>query len=346
MAKRGRKNKAHINKQLWDRANSTDRAKWRSKSQKGYDFYLDEQLSMDEAKSLEESGMPSFTINRILPIVEIMKYFVTANSPRWKAVGATGDDTDVAQVHSDISDYCWHLSNGNSIYGQVVLDSLVKGIGYFLVDVDQDADHGKGEVVFKRIDPYDVFVDPASRDFLFRDAGFIMIKKNVSKTQLKNIFPQHASKINKITSSSEYSSTFTQRDVESSKITQPEDISNTYTPEAEEDQIVAYYENYSKVKVPFVNAFIRIPLTEDQEKQLQQSVDVQLQEFSAEVQVQLQEKTLSIQQQLEAGEIIPERAELEIQKAQQEMEAAIQQKQQELMSAAQEEMTRVEQVSK
>jgi len=344
MAKRGRKNKAHINKQLWDRANSTDRAKWRSKSQKGYDFYLDEQLTMDESKNLEESGMPSFTINRILPIVEIMKYFVTANSPRWKAVGATGDDTDVAQVHSDISDYCWHLSNGNSIYGQVVLDSLVKGIGYFLVDVDQDADHGKGEVVFKRIDPYDVFVDPASRDFLFRDAGFIMIKKNVSKTQLKNIFPQHAAKINKITTSSEYSSTFTQRDVESSKITQPEDISNTYTPDAEEDQIVAYYENYSKVKVPFVNAFIRIPLTEDQEKQLQQSVDVQLQEFSAEMQVQLQEKILSIQQSLEAQEIIPERAELEIQKAQQEMEAAIQQKQQELMSAAQEEMTRVEQV--
>ena len=48
MAKRGRKNKAHINKQLWDRANSTDRAKWRSKSQKGYDFYLDEQLTKEE----------------------------------------------------------------------------------------------------------------------------------------------------------------------------------------------------------------------------------------------------------------------------------------------------------
>ena len=47
MAKRGRKNKAHVNKQLWDRANSTDRSKWRSKSQKGYDFYLDEQLSME-----------------------------------------------------------------------------------------------------------------------------------------------------------------------------------------------------------------------------------------------------------------------------------------------------------
>ena len=344
MAKKGRKNKAHINKQLWDRSNSTDRSKWRSKSQKGYDFYLDEQLSMDEQKSLEESGMPSFTINRILPIIEIMKYFVTANSPRWKAVGATGDDTDVAQVHSDISDYCWHLSNGNSIYGQVVLDSLVKGIGYFLVDVDQDADHGKGEVTFSRIDPYDVFVDPSSRDFLFRDAAFIMIKKNLSKSQLKNLFPQHAAKINKINSSTDNSSSYSQRDLESSKIIQPEDVSFGLNPEGEEDQIIAYYENYTKIKIPFVNAFIRIPLTKEQEEQLQQSVEVQLQEFQAETEVQLQEKVLSIQQSLEAQEIIPERAELEIKKAQQMMQTAIEEKQQELMSAAQEQMTKVEQV--
>ena len=344
MAKRGRKNKAHVNKQLWDRSNSTDRSKWRSKSQKGYDFYLDEQLTMDEEKSLEESGMPTFTINRILPIIEIMKYFVTANNPRWKAVGATGDDTDIAQVHSDISDYCWHLSNGNSIYGQVVLDSLVKGVGYFLVDVDQDADHGKGEVTFSRIDPYDVFVDPTSRDFLFRDAGFIMVKKSLSKTQLKNLFPQHAAKINKIKATSDYSASYTQRDVESSKITQPDDVSFGLNPKGEEEQIIAYYENYSKIKVPFVNAFIRIPLTDEQEAQLKESVQVQLQEFQAEVEVQLQEKIMSIQESLQAGEIIQERADLEVKKAQDMMQTALAEKQQELMTAAQEEMTRVEQV--
>ena len=169
-------------------ARFTNRSKWRSKSQKGYDFYLDEQLTEIEQDALEESGMPTFTINRILPIIEIMKYFVTANNPRWKAVGVTGDDTDIAQVHSEIADYCWNLSNGNSVYGQVILDSLVKGVGYFLIDVDQNKDNGKGEVTYSRIDPYDVFVDPASRDFLFRDAGFIIVKKNMSKSQLKNLF--------------------------------------------------------------------------------------------------------------------------------------------------------------
>ncbi len=66
-----------------------------------------------------------------------------------------------------------------------------------------------------------------------------MVKKNLSKTQLKNLFPQHASKINKV-SSSDYSGTFTQRDMESSKVIQPEDISFTYDSKGEEDQIISY----------------------------------------------------------------------------------------------------------
>ena len=57
MARVTNKSKAHENKQLWDRANSTDRGKWRSKSQKGYDFYLDEQLTEVEQDSLEEAGI-------------------------------------------------------------------------------------------------------------------------------------------------------------------------------------------------------------------------------------------------------------------------------------------------
>ena len=177
MARVTKKSKAQINKQIWDKVNNSYRHRWQSVSQKGYDFYLNEQLTKEEKTMLEESGMPTFTINRITPIIEIMKYFVTANDPKWKAVGATGDDVDVAQVHADVADYCWYLSNGKSLYSQVILDSLTKGLGYFLVDIDKDADRGVGEVCFKRLDPYDVFVDPASRDFLFRDATFIQIRK-------------------------------------------------------------------------------------------------------------------------------------------------------------------------
>ena len=82
---------------------------------------------------LEESGMPTFTINRITPIIEIMKYFVTANNPKWKAVGATGDDADVAQVHSDIADYCWYLSNGKSLFSFISIFPLVVNLSIFSI---------------------------------------------------------------------------------------------------------------------------------------------------------------------------------------------------------------------
>ena len=127
-------------------------------------------------------------------------------------------------------------------------------------------------------DPYDVFVDPASRDFLFRDAGFIMIKKFLSKTQLKNMFPQHAAKITKASGGSGIYS-YSDRDIESSKVIYPDDISSTYTPESEEDELIGYYENYSKIKVPFVNVFLRIDPTEEELEKIKRSVEVQIKEF-------------------------------------------------------------------
>jgi hypothetical protein len=342
MARMTNKKRAETNKQLWDKANSSHRQRWQVLSQKGYDFYLNEQLTKDETDSLNEAGMPTFTINRVTPIIEIMKYFVTANNPRWKAVGATGDDVDVAQVHSDIADYCWYHSNGKSIYSQVVLDSLTKGIGYFMVDVDRDADRGMGEVEFKKIDPYDVYVDPASRDFLFRDANFISVRKNVSKTQLMNLFPEFAGKMRKV-SGNAGSTNYSQRPSGDMQSIQPEDITMGITIEGEDDDIIPYYETYSKKKHAYRNVFIKVLPSPIEMQQIRENVDEQMSEFQQEVQVQLKEKSLSIQQSLEAGEIIPERAEIEIDRAAKMTEQAIEEKKVQLLSEAQDSATIIDQ---
>ena len=342
MARITNKKKAEQNKHLWDKANSSHRQRWHVLSQKGYDFYLNEQLTKDETATLNEAGMPTFTINRVTPIIEIMKYFVTANNPRWKAVGATGDDVDVAQVHSDIADYCWYHSNGKSIYSQIVLDSLTKGIGYFLVDVDKDADRGMGEVMFKRLDPYDVYVDPASRDFLFRDANFISVRKNVSKTQLANIFPEFAGKIKKVTGEAD-SVSYSQRPSTDYQSIQPEDITMGLTIEGEDDDIIPYYETYSKKKHAYRNVFIKILPSPVQMQAIKEKVETEAEEAEQEIQVQLKEKILSIQQSLEAGEVIQERAQLEMERANKMAEQAIEEKRVQLMSEAQDSATVIDQ---
>jgi len=329
------KKRAQINKQLWERANNSHRQRWQTLSQKGFDFYLNEQLSKNEVDALHEAGMPSFTINRVTPIVEIMKYFVTANNPRWKAVGATGDDVDVAQVHSDIADYCWYISNGKSLYSQVALDALTKGIGYFLVDVDKDADRGMGEVKFSRIEPYDIYVDPASRDFLFRDATFIMIRKNLSRSSLINMLPDHEAKIRKVSRSTEVIS-YSQRDTDESFSTQPEDITMGVNLDAEDEDIIPYYETYAKKKFAYRNVFIRVKPSPAELENIKEQVEEQLNDFIKEVEVGLIEKELQLQQAVEAGEMIPERAILELEKARKMAAQAIEEQRMQMTSAAQE----------
>ena len=343
MARTTKKTKAQINKQLWDRANNSHRQRWQTLSQKGYDFYLNEQLTKEEKDALEESGMPTFTINRVTPIVEIMKYFVTANDPKWKAVGATGDDVDVAQVHSDIADYCWYLSNGKSLYSQVALDSLTKGVGYFLVDVDKDADRGMGEVRFSRLDPYDVYVDPASRDFLFRDANFITIRKNIARTRLMNMLPEHAAKIKKVTASTDSVVSYSERDVDLGESIQPEDITMGISLEAEDEDIIAYYETYHKKKFAYYNVYIRVQPTPAEMDNIKDAVQKQLEDFKQEIEVGLIEKQMQIEQAVQSGEIIPERAQLEIKRSQEMAAQAIKEKEMQLMSEAQDAATIIKQ---
>ena len=341
MARKTKKSKAQINKQLWDRANTSQRVKWQTTSQKGYDFYLNEHLTKDEKETLQESGMPTFIVNRITPIVEIMKYFVTANNPRWKAVGVTGDDVDVAQVHSDIADYCWHLSNGKSIYSQVVLDSLTKGIGYFMINIDKDADRGMGEVMFNRVDPYDVFVDPASTDFLFRDAAFIQVRKNIARSVLINMFPEHSAKIKRAAGNAE-NTRYSQRDIDQSESIQPEDITLGITVGAEDDDILPLYETYNKKKFPYRNVFIKVLPSPQQMVKIKQQVEEQIKDLEKETQVSLQEKQLQIQQAVEAGEMIPDRAQLEIERAQKMATQALEEQKAILTAQAQDAASKIE----
>jgi len=327
--------------QMWSTANSQERIKWQSESQKGYDFYLNEQLTEEEKDSLKESGMPTFEINRITPIIETMKYFVTANNPKWKAVAVEGSDTNIAQVHSDISEYCWSLSNGKAVYGNVILDSLTKGMGYFFIDIDQDLDNGKGDVVFKKIDPFDVFPDPMSRDFLYRDASFIIIRKVLAREQLKSMFPEDIRKVNKASEQGSIDA-YSQADRGESSAIIPEDIITTVSPEGDKDDLIPYHECYEKIRVPYYNLSVKVYPTKEDIDNIKMVANKKLKQFEDEVAVATKEKIIQIQNALNAGEIIRDRAELEIKKAQDSLRDGIQQKRAEIEYATQERLNKVE----
>ena len=336
------KKKADRVKELFSRLRSSHRDQWQFINQQGHDFANDNQLSDSEKKSLEDQGMPSFTINRITPVVEMLNYYATANTPRWQAIGVDGSDSDVAAVFSDMADYIWANSNGQTLLSNAINDSVTKSLGYLHVTVDKNQDQGMGEVIIHQPDPFDIFIDPKSRDMLFRDASYIMIKKMLPKSHLKKLYPDEIRKINKAASNDgEYTLSNRSLDAEQKDILQV-DITSTYDEEGKDDPLTEYFELYEKIKVPYVNVFYRVPLSEEQVKQAEQQVQVQIQKMQEQMQVEFLEQKRQMDMALQSGEMIQERYNLEMKNAQEMMQNQLQTAQQQMIAEIQEKMAQID----
>lgn len=340
--------KADSVRQLFNLANNWTRKQWEITNQKGYDFSHDEQISKEEKDALEAQGMPTFTINRILPVVEMLNFYATANNPRWQAIAAEGSDSDVAAVISDLSDYIWNRSNGSTLYNNAINDSITKGVGYMLVTVDQDADNGMGEVKLEQPEPFDIYVDPKSRDMLFSDAAFILIRKILPKNHLLKLFPDSKRKIMKSSSNENVDNTFSKRsmgDTEQKLFAyndSNEQTSMGITPDGETDMLCEYFELYEKIKVSYVSLFYRIPPNKEELKLIQEQSNVQVMEMQKELEVQMQEQVLQMQKAVQNGSMLQERYDLEIEKAQKMMQAQLQTFAQESMSKLQAQASKIE----
>jgi len=333
-------------RQIFNRSNQSKRVQWEYINQKSFDFANDNQLTAKEHQDLEDQGMPTFTINRISPVVEMLNFYATANSPRWQAVAVEGSDSKVAAVFSDMADYIWALSRGGTLYANAVNDSITKSLGWLHIVVDPDADRGMGEVKIEQPEPFDIHVDPKSRDMLFRDASYLMIRKVLPKAQLIRLFPDKKAKIKKAASSENNDYSYTEKTYDTyQKDFGYKDIveADSVDPETgDTDTLLEYFEIYEKVKIAYMNVFYRIPPTEEQIKEIQASVNAQIEEISAEMQVRIMEQQQQLQQAVDSGEMLPERMQLEMQKAAKRMQEDIEMQRTQMMNELVQKATQID----
>jgi len=332
---------------LYNLANNWTRKQWENINQKGYEFAHDEQLTHDEKSALQDQGMPTFTINRILPVVEMLNFYATDNNPRWQAVGVEGSDTDVAAVISDLTDYIWDYSNGSTLYNNAINDSITKGVGYMLISVDKDADNGMGEVVLQQPEPFDVYVDPKSRDMLFKDASFVMIRKVLPKSHLMKIYPQAKRKIANA-ASEDNNNTYTERPLgdDDQKLflhnDHNEQTSFGVNAKGEMEELVEFFETYEKIKISYINLFYRIPPNKEQLQAIQEQAEIAMMEMQKEMEVEFLEQQKQMEMAVQSGEMLPERYQLEIEKAQKMMQQQLEAYRQETVSKLQSEASKIE----
>ena len=312
--KRQSKRRAYDVQNLWERSNTHHRVKWQIGEQKAYDFFLNSQLTDEEEMILREAGMPTFIVNRVTPVIETMKYFVTANNPKYKAVGVDGTDSEMAEIHTAMFDYGWYISNGRAMFSNVVTNALTKGKGYFHVYVDPDADRGLGEVKIESVDSFCVYPSPMSSDFMERDAAYHIIKKDLPREALTTMLPEYADRI-KRASGEPTSQNLTDRDFEGSDSIQPEEVKYSFKLDGTDDDILPYYEMYEPVNVEMFHVYIRPTIATQQMLAYKAEADQSLNVLQEELRVTLKEKEAELQGLVEEGKILKERMNLELHKA-------------------------------
>ena len=166
------------------------REDWDVAAREDIDFYLGNHFSGEEADELASRNQSAVPMDRIYSAIEQFKAIITSKPPKFSAIAREDSDTKMANVWKVILEYIWDLSDGDEQFKQAVHDYAVTGLGYFYAYIDKEADYGRGEVKFKHLNPFKVYVDPNSRERYFGDASGIMVSNIMSKMQVIDAYPQ------------------------------------------------------------------------------------------------------------------------------------------------------------
>ena len=312
---------AESNRHLFLQIRTAQWMKWRANSQKAYEFFLGDQISEQELEELESAGMPDFTVNKITKSIEVLTYFLTTKNPEWTAVGREDSDVDTAAVTSAMLKYGWDVSRGKSVLGQILQNAFAKSIGYIFIDINPDLDRGMGEVVFDSLEPWDVYPDPASKDIMFSDAAYILIKKDFTKQDLMNKLPQFKTKIINANGNDEHMLSYSKIDVDSSMSNIASDVC-AVAMDGSEAIWIDYYEKYIKERVEYMNVTIADTPTEETLNDAKEAVAQEVELFKQDLSKQLESFVITMKDSIAAEEVSEERAEFDIK---QQMENAQQQ---------------------
>lgn len=179
----------------WFREAVDHSRKWQDEAREDYDFVEGRQWSKPEMKRFEETARAPLVINRILPLVSLLSGYQRLNRYDIEFLPRTNDDGEIAQVRKGITkfvlDHCDYATEESAAF----LDATICGLGWLSVGYEYDDDGVDGEAYVRREDPFGIYVDPESHKADFSDAKYIFRAKWVDKSELKEIYPEHAEEI-------------------------------------------------------------------------------------------------------------------------------------------------------
>ena len=179
----------------WFQAAVDSGKKWREEAKEDFEFTAGKQWTDEEIKQFQKDGRPAITINRILPLINILSGYQRLNRYDIDFLGRTADDVELCQVRRGMTKYIMDRCDYDAVESQVFLDCAIGGLGWFGVRYKLDSEIQDGEATIERVDPFGIYVDPEAHELDYSDAKFLIRAKWVAKDELKQVYPEQADAI-------------------------------------------------------------------------------------------------------------------------------------------------------
>ena len=167
----------------------TLRMDWAINAANDEDFFFGNQWTQNQIYELGEKGMAPLVVNRTMPVIMQEVSMFTAQRPNFRALPREDMDVSKAGFWTDVFDYIWYISNGDSEFQQCIRDYFVMGLGYMCAYANPMADDGRGEVMIESVPVWDVYPDPNCRKIDFSDARAICVSRRIDVDTLLMMYP-------------------------------------------------------------------------------------------------------------------------------------------------------------
>ena len=163
-------------------------SKWRQEARELYGFRAGHQWDDDDISYLEEQGRPPITFNRAGTIIDAVCGSEVSNRQETRYIPRSEEDGLLTEAATRVGKWVRDNCDAEDEDSDAIEDLLICGMGWTETRIDYDEDP-EGKVFIDRIDPLEMYWDPASTKHNLADSSWFIREKWMSNADVKAMWP-------------------------------------------------------------------------------------------------------------------------------------------------------------
>lgn len=163
-------------------------SKWREEAKELYAFRAGHQWNDDDISYLEEQGRPPITFNRSGTIIDAVCGSEVSNRQETRYIPRSQEDGILTEAATQVGKWVRDNCDAEDEDSDAIEDLLICGMGWTETRIDYDEDP-EGKVCIDRIDPMEMYWDPAATKHNLADSSWFIREKWMSNADVQFMWP-------------------------------------------------------------------------------------------------------------------------------------------------------------